>query len=435
MSDVMWLALEDKTRVRSNKALFWSVLITALFGIYNILNIHALFLLGLFVMAISLLLCNDEELFLVTSFLIPNIMMIKESKSFFAIVSYYVLFINIKRLIKKRTLKIDVFVFFHFISVLITTILHFQLDVALSAIKTIVFLTYISSFFENPKSLGTQYKEKIIWYYILGLVANVLFGIAFYLYQDKTIFSNLFAGIRNDRNYFSAMLSFGIAISLAMVRLKKKRTGAYLVCTLFFLFFGFVSQSRTFLLSLFFSVVILLSFLRRERTRKILLAIAVALFLGNILYGDKVVIPLLERFLDDDVLTGSGRTDSWKYFISLTFSSPLRGIFGNGFGGQYLTDINFVEHNTYIQAISTVGTLGAILLLSMYISIYSKLFRTKQRKDLYAYMPLLTTLFFNAFINSLYSLQFDVSLFIGCLLIDLATTKKVDNREIKLGFS
>lgn len=423
-----------ENKLNFSKAFFVAIAINIVFAAYNILQAQPLLFLGLLIMVVVLFICNDHELLLVVAMLIPNIMMIKALDSFAAILSYYVLLINLKYLMRYGKSGISVLIVGHLAAVVVTSVIYKNFGVLFSAIKTVLFLIYIFDITKTSAFKSIEYKEKIVLFYIIGILLNIFFGVLYFSSAGESIYTNLFGGIRNDRNYFSSMLSFGIALSLVMLRIEKKKSVPYVISLFIFLFFGFVSQSRTFFLSLIFSVIILCSFIQNKRTTRVLVVVAIVgaaacYVLKDTIYD--IVSSLLLRFTEDDVSTGSYRTKSWSYFLNLTFSTPIRMLFGNGLSTMYLDSTKFVEHNTFVQSLSNIGVVGTITLLACYISSFRGLLSPKCRKGAFLYMPLCATLFCNAFINSLYSLQFDFSIFMSFLIMSIYCQKAEINNHFE----
>lgn len=414
--------LEKKFEGR--KSIVIGLLIVSLFALYNISGAPVLLYVGLGSLALCLIMMNNVDLFFLISFLIPSIMMIKQIGNSSAILSYYFLLVIIKYFLTSKMYGNIWAILFLFFST-ITSLLYSQLELELSIIRTFLFFVYIISLETTGFFRDVGRKESIIYIYLLGIVANIIWGVIYYSALGMDLYGGLFGGIRNDRNYFSSILSFAIVLCLLMISIDKKRLVSLSVIAFTCLFFGVTSASRTFILSLVFSVIVLFSYIENPRTWKILLGLIVISVVVGIAFKDKIIGPLeyvLDRFGDDDVATGSYRTIMWQYYLKLLFSTPIRILFGNGPSTMYLGSIPFVEHNTIIQMLSTLGIAGSITLILAYFSVYSRFVQRKIK--FFLFTPLFCVLFCHSLINALFALQFDFAILISILVITVQQEKE-----------
>ena len=109
-------------KIRMKRVSFFSLLVSFLFFFFNLWNVSVLFYLGLAGLLVSVFALSAKEMFLMISFLIPNLFMFKQIDSKTAILGYFFLLSSIKEIAInfKRNPKINVFLILHIAFVLLT---------------------------------------------------------------------------------------------------------------------------------------------------------------------------------------------------------------------------------------------------------------------------------------------------------------------------
>lgn len=407
------------------------IIIFIVFLVYNISYQQPWLYVGLAILFGVLFLLDNQQIMLLLCLIVPSVMMLKPTGSDLSLLSYYLLVVALKYFMGNKD-HVHPSLLIHLFSVVITSLLYMQYSHILSATRAVVFFLLISSQFKNGLYKNNNYNAALIACYIIGIMANILGGIIYYHSKNLNIFNHLFAGVRNDRNYFSSILSIGIVLSIGLLSVNRKLIYVCLPCLLLNIYYGILSGSRTFFLSLIFSVLMLYALGKNKRTISVAVCLVLVSIVVVLINWDKIYEPLLYtlgRFSEDDVSTGSFRTTAWKFFIDLTCSSPIRFLFGNGLSTLYLDQTQFVEHNTFIQVFSNFGILGSISLVLVYFSVYSQFVNKNLRKPMYIYMPLLCTCFCHFFISALYAIQFDFSIFVSFLFIRVYQYNGIDVEE------
>lgn len=428
-------------KISWKKAAFFSISVLLLFFFYNVFE-NVLFLVaGVGVLVFSLFFLNCEELLLVVVILTPSVQMLKIIGYELAIHSYFLLTVEFKYILLQKGLKIktSLFYVFFFISGIVTVLRYFDINLFLSLVRTVMFFVMIYSMNSNGNG-SKNFTRLCIDFYIYGTSANVVLGILYYLILNKNIYWGYFAGINNDRNYFSTIIAISIAlIVLEVGRYSLKEFISKMGVLAVILYAGIVSSSRTFMLSLAWVALMafLLIFKRAEKKRNMLFLCFSAIVV-LVLFKDEflpIVQSVLERFSDDTVVGGNGRFKLWTEYLNLTFSTPMRTLFGNGSAINYVNEgiIPQIEHGTAIQLVSTVGVVGAILMIFCYLITYKKMFwNYNVFRYLVAYIPLLVSLTCNFNISALFLAHFDISVFV-CMLAVLSFNNDVffnDKNEI-----
>ena len=399
--------------VGKNKVFIYALFILILFFIYNV-NYNPLYIiLGLATLVISLFLFKFNDLFLLSCILAPNLMMIKFIDSSLAIFGYFLVLIVIKGMLVGNKIKgIGVLIALtaHVFLVSVTSLLNndpslFGQLIRQSAIVILALLLVYQMNLTNFIDFG----KKAILYYVYGCVINVILGILYYRLTNQNIKSGYFSGINNDRNYFSSMLTSGISILLLYILYNKKARAKLILMAVIMFSAGILSNSRNFILSCMFCLFILLTLLVKNINNKsfiyksLLIFIAIIIFLGPLIADSFTSV--INRFTNDDIATGNGRFVAWRFYIGLTCSSPLRILFGNGSSNKLVSlgFIDIVEHNTFIQALSTTGIFGCVSLGVLLYAIFKLFVPEKGKLKLIDYIPLLCVTWAYMGINGLYS--------------------------------
>ena len=144
---------------------------------------------------------------------------------------------------------------------------------------------------------------------------------------------------------------------------------------------------------------------------------------------------VLERFGGDDVSSANGRTDAWTYYVDLTLSTPIRFLFGNGFNSEYVdntsSEIEIVEHNTFVQIFSTLGIVGSITLIVVYLSVFSQITKGLGKIRFYSLIPLLCSAICYFGISSLYADAFHLLMLVATLSIRYCKLRDENSRHMK----
>ena len=242
--------------------------------------------------------------------------------------------------------------------------------------------------------------------YEILLIKNFMVGISavlvFYLvpnqdvsYTRGTITTS--AGSA-DQNGLAANILFALwmAIDLFIQYKKRKIRWIYLITIILMLTSIFLIASRGTILALAISGAVYFFMLHRKKT-KLRLIIFIICIIGIILFYVHEINPIvLERLSFKSMIEdqGSGRINIWKNIIILLMNNILYSIFGLGYGtegfvSQYAIGFYIGIHNTFLEQWATVGIIGLVLLILLFIS----LFRTAKYRNDYLSIALIISLF------------------------------------------
>ena len=404
--------------------IFMGGIVFLIFFIYNCAPSNTIFFLGIISFLFCLMILSFDQLFLVCVLLIPNINTIKFIDSDTAILGYFMLLVELKYILFKKFV-FSPWIFIHTVSLLITVILYSEISLLISYIRNFAFFIYICSIFKNEELFQSlKYQKEIIVYYLLGLSLNVVFGLMFWIINGWDLLNGFFSGIRNGRNYFSSLVGHGMGLLLLFFFENKRKRSLCLFCFCVLLLCGGLAGSRTFLISLIF---ILLEFLLLTVDRKHIglgLIFSIIFFAIIIIFWDSIYPifqRIIDRFTNETAEDGNGRFGLWQYYLQLTFSSGQRFLFGNGSSLKYvdLGLVDAVEHNTLIQAISTVGVCGTITWIITFILLYEIIVSKKRKSKFLLWLPLLSGLCFYMSINAFYGNQFNMLMVVSFVAINV----------------
>ena len=146
-----------------------------------------------------------------------------------------------------------------------------------------------------------------------------------------------------------------------------------------------------------------------------LFVIVVIVVIINFTFSD-IIDSVLQRFEGEDVETGNGRIEIWKFYINLTCSSWDRFLFGNGSYANYSNFISYHEHNSFVQVFSRFGIIGTIFWTFMYFNLFKQIsFRTGKFK-ISSIVPFLCFIGCNMGVGNMGAMDF-VCLYLCCCLI------------------
>lgn len=425
MQDYMEVPLQSDIPIAGfKKIIVTSLILMTIFTVYSAWDGALIFFVGILIMIGCLCVMDIPSLMLLSTVLAPNLMAIKLLDNATAFFGYFLLLVFAKDFFKRKRLSLfslaPIVLAF---CMLITVALYGDTSLMTIIIRCVCFFISIGVLFSDARFNSTEYREKLIQSYLIGLIFCVLFGFAYYVMQGRNIFNGSFAGIRNDRNYFSCLMSTGIAMGILYSTYNRKSGLIYKLSIPLLLFAGIISASRTFLLSMSFVLVLLIGIVGTKGKGKFAIQIILLLLICLILFGNYVFPALdvvLERFTDETVAGGNGRFETWEFYLNLTFSSITRALVGNGSATIYTSAglVRFVEHNSFLQLISTIGLMGSTAMIACFWSIYKSIVKIKYRLKLQYLIPLFCTIFCYAGVSAMFSDNFNYSIMISFIIID-----------------
>lgn len=414
--------------IRINRVLFFSLAISFLFFFFNLFAAALFFYAGIFLLGLSMFTLSEKEMFLMISFLIPNLFMFKLIGSKSAILGYFFVLVSVKNFIYnyKGNIRVNLSFFTHIIFALMTCIIYSDQGLLTSLVR-FVFNFCLFSYCATLFSRGNEIKQ-VVKMYFAGIVTAVSMGIIYhYLLGDLN--NGLFAGVNSGRNYFGAVISPTITF-VALYFLEKKvsfsETVLYVVTTVLCLISIALSGSRTSVLCLAIPVLMyvfcFIKSFRKFNKKLIPLALLLAAILVFVYMNYReAILRLLARFGEDDVKTGNNRFELWVYYLQQSFRSPVSLLFGSG----SISKTRLVEHNTIIQSLYQLGVIASTSLLVFIYQTFRKITKgTKVR--LTSFFPLVSIIVPYCGINGLYADQLSY-LIVLCFMImnDFSKTQTV----------
>lgn len=111
-----------------------------------------------------------------------------------------------------------------------------------------------------------------------------------------------------------------------------------------------------------------------------------------------------ERIFSEETSGGSGRTKIWNMYIKLTFFNIKNMLFGLGLANYEILQ-GFVQHNLYIEAISSKGLIGLAIYMYIYTYIYIDIYKYFKiiKTHIISTIPMMTICIGFMFLNGLHS--------------------------------
>lgn len=413
------------------------IFIVLIFTVYNIVSSSALLFLGLAVLLVDLILFPSLQFFYLTIFLVSNVMTIKIVGKPNALLGYVTILFCVLLLLKYGlTFKKNVLL------KLVAGSLLFILPLLVNGESISFFIRVVSFVITIIVIYNIQNVDEIslLKCYIIGCTVNVISGIIFKVSKGIDIFSEVLAGINDDRNYFSVSCAIALSFLVFMISYTKK-LGVFEISNLLILSFGgILSNSRTFII--LYAVIIIVfafEFFRNPTIGIFLVSIIVIWVIGkNTFLADLLgsFDNLMERFNDDNVEGGNGRFESWNVYLSYLFSSLRNAFLGCGNSNKYVSlagwGTKVVEHNSIVQLLFTegiLGTMGYIVIFSSFSDIVKK--QKNFNYSITRILPFVILVVGYCTINGAFSDRFIFSLYVCFCILNLP---KLETERKKMGY-
>ena len=237
-------------------------------------------------------------------------------------------------------------------------------------------------------------------------------------FEDTSVAQTVVALNANSIGYFSIL---AVSILLFSANYLKITRTEYFLILFANILFGAVTLGRTWLISLI--LLIILYFFTLKLSDKlsfisILVLIIFFVILVPALYEifDVIFNSFSERFMEDSLQTGSGRTRLFEIYNTLWMSDPNYMFFGIGANYRHLFPYLNAMHNATQQIYVSTGLLGA----SIYIIYIIKKIRIQAKINKFAskilYIPLFIVLIYMQSIPLLENFLLLMPL-VGCFII------------------
>lgn len=420
-------------KVNSAIPLLQATLLMITFTAYHIWKIVPIFYFGLAGLLICLVAMPVKKLLQLSFLLAPNIMAIKLSHDASALFGYFFIFVFLKYILINRKITVHWSAFLFIISISITAIIYDEYALILTGLRCFLFFLAIYTFFSNDWCTDLAYRESLLQSYICGVTLCVICGFAYYALSSFNILSGYFGGINNGRNFFSSLLSSGIALTLIYISHSKRSYIFHIFAIILMLIAGILSNSRTFLASLGFVLILFSSMFTKRKMRLLATQIILIGLTAILLFGDAIIPSLsnvLNRFAQDDVAGANGRVEAWMFYISKTVSSLPRFLFGNGLAQKYVVsgEIAVVEHSSIVELFSTVGVVGTIVALQCFYNLFHSVVKKRKALTFVDFVPFFCSLTCFLMLSAMFSDILNFSLLISFLAADY-------NIRMRIGFA
>ncbi len=219
----------------------------------------------------------------------------------------------------------------------------------------------------HPESIIVAYSIGLILSSFLALFRNYL-PLINSLFLDTTMkladdaYEHRFSGLQGNPNYYTVDIILAIAC-LATIIIHKKQKPLHFILVGSLCVFGFMSISKSFLVSLIVLIFLWLVLIIKKNgfLRAFKFILGGAFIIGLIYFIARNSINLyLFRLLNDrggslnDISTG--RIEIWKAYLEEIFTNAKILLFGNGLNA--LLDGRLGCHNTFIEVLYSLGIIG-----------------------------------------------------------------------------
>lgn len=243
----------------------------------------------------------------------------------------------------------------------------------------------------------------VIRHFILGVAASIIYG---YLYRyinyglgNTFLSSNV--GLRNsgaslDPNYFSFYIVLSISFIIILYLYANKRNIKYLFLALLYVFAGFSSISRMYLvLCIPIMVVFIVICFKTIFTKYAYQIFFISIFVIIIMLFNRATIVnsfdmVISRFnVDSSVDVTNGRIDLLNMYVNTMKSNPEMIPFGVGISNYYKRlNIPLYAHNLYIELFVCLGLFGILLLFCLFLYL---IFKSNILYNSIRFLPLLVS--------------------------------------------
>ncbi len=306
-------------------------------------------------------------------FLLPFASILKinvDGMSFFTILFFVFV---LRMMIAKKTINTNVFMLLMLFVLFCLCFSGFaQITTIVTMIFGMVMLYHLRTTKINVNSAVIAFSLGIVLSSSLALLKDVFpivntFVVDSMLRLDSQHYVVRFAGLQGNPNYYT--LDILVVLSVIIVLMYHKSTPRiYTVCLIALSAFGLMSVSKSFLLCWMLLIVFwfVLSIKQGVGNFMKFLMIGIIGCVVVYLYAYDSINAYIFRFIGDSGGTwGSittGRTNIWKQYIDIIFNDIKIFLFGNGL--NTIASGLKGTHNTYLEALFSLGILGTGLLMA-----------------------------------------------------------------------
>lgn len=413
---------------------------------------HTVFSLVAFaICALIIFFCDREFILLQMLFIMPMANIFKmspDAQSFFTIVLLlYVVFHLV--LPRNATAIITLFAFY----IVVMQLIMGEFDL-FRTIKLVCNILFLSSVLNNQ--VKTRHREIFLSYIIGNIVASVIalmdsptFKIVSYVGveaigdPDKGTQVTRFTGLYADPNYYSVGLIISLCLLVVLYHRNELKVlpSVLLACPI--IYFLLITYSKSAVIMILLILVFLLYSLtvKKKFVPIIILSFSAVVIIVLAISGQVPALQVVvERFMVSDTLDGldvnrltTGRFNLWMTYAKHIIQNLRVIIFGNSITAGLLDDR--AAHNTYIDVIYHLGTIGTVLLLVSLKAILTQSTRMKIKRNILNYSVLICILIMYFFLSELFYYDPPFHIFLAFILINLPLSKNaVTAKRIKKHF-
>ncbi|AIM39158.1 hypothetical protein KO02_22595 [Sphingobacterium sp. ML3W] len=382
-------------------------------------NTYVFSILGIGVLFGASLFLRPFEALCIFSFLLSNQRIIVLNQGSASLLNL-VVFILIFRLLSANKYYLQSRIIINAIAILVySSLLIFIHEDTSLLVTSFKFLITVSLFFYMGNQILKEDRYtsiKLLNSYICGAVCAGVLGVIF---EGVNLGTERFsAGDYNNSNILGTSFSFALTLLVVLFNRKKQSLKLTLLLGLPLLFFGFLTQSRSFLLAI--AILALYLIISNFSVKGIIVSVV---SLGLIfLLKDVLNLTFLNRIFDNAIMRvlepknddlSGGRTELWIGYLNQFFSDTKTLFFGKGFE---LTHEKYgfpqVAHNFIIETVAAMGVIGLVLYITLFSGFYFNIKKNFSLRNipLELFIPLFVLLSNNmtghSFINIGFSFQF-----------------------------
>jgi hypothetical protein len=410
--------------------------------IYSLLLVRDFFDINIPIVLITIvvfllaLLSNEETLASLVVILIP----IQEAVQLGTIYGFILLLLLIRN---AKSLKLDI-LFILLIFIIVMEFLHiivppFSFDIFVKFAVTYLLLGFLLQRIDKMIN-----KKTIILSYVYSVFISTMLILLITLKSyDYNFFKIIESGFRigstlaidtafdgyalsNNQNNLALQIVFVISLIMTQDYFKKNNRAIYALIGLLILLVGFLTQSRTFFVTLIFLFILLIIFNRKNIKKYIGIIFLSFLSVGIIfLINSQIFLNVLDRFNESNDLNYS-RLSIFNLYNEIFISNIRTLLFGIGMQNMHLKVGYFaVPHNSIQEVYIAWGVIG-LSVIGIFIFSYLKKF---YRRTPIKLIPFLVLIFFSQFGRLFKNSNIVMLLLICAIVLSLKESRGVINEQ------
>lgn len=402
-----------------------SVAASAVFVTYALSPSDMLLALGVFVMFLPLLLATSNELMMLIWFYAPNTAMFRIENGL-TLLTFFIAAVLLRYVMRGRvviSLRLAVALAFLAAGTLAASALSGGMGLILPFVGFVSLLVCVNSWIsDNAHALLDSYRT-VFRSFVLGCAVSVACGIAYHLAMRGELFGSRFSSVGADPNYYGLVMAFAASLVLVDLLESSSARGSQALVGFLLVLSGLLSVSRAFVVSVAVNLVAVAALLvGRSGIRMMAKFAIVTILVGGTVTAGSIMRPVIEsyetRFSAQSVATLGDRTSLFDTYTHLWLQDSKSVLFGLGDPADLYRKglVPGVQHNYYLEVVSSIGVLGAIPLALVYVAIWRVTHtgaqRTRGRRSRIILLPALTLMLSLLSLNALFS---DVHLVLGVL--------------------